>query len=76
MKIKELQMTCFACPSQWVAKTDDEAEQDVYIRYRWGELTMAIDNIIVIDLESDDRMDGVMSTEQMLQLLNLEVRHE
>jgi hypothetical protein len=36
-KVKHLEMTCWACPSQWEGETVDG--QSIYIRYRWGHLT-------------------------------------
>ena len=38
--VTEIKKTCFACPAQWEGKTDDE--QVIYIRYRWGSLTVQV----------------------------------
>ncbi len=66
----ELECTCSACPSQWEGKTVDE--QYVYIRYRWGFLTVGIGKThedAVWDETScqkiGDEYDGTMNTEEM-----------
>lgn len=38
--VKEIEQTCFACPSQWEGFTDDD--QCIYIRFRWGSLSVRI----------------------------------
>ena len=38
--IKELECTCSCCPSQWEGVT--EKNETVYIRYRWGCLTIKL----------------------------------
>ncbi len=40
MKIIKITNTCFACPSQWEAFTDDKFP--IYIRYRWGYLSVRL----------------------------------
>jgi hypothetical protein len=37
VKITEIRRTCFACPAQWEGKTESGY---VYIRFRWGSLTI------------------------------------
>jgi len=59
MKIKNLKQTCEACPSQWEAKTI--GNRNVYIRYRWGYLT-----VWVADKPEQDALDGRMVHEQQL----------
>lgn len=39
-KIKELEKTCWACPSQWEGFLEDG--RAIYIRYRWGYLSIRI----------------------------------
>lgn len=39
-EIKELFKTCSACPSQWEGWTTDDRQ--IYIRYRWGYLTVRL----------------------------------
>lgn len=41
--LKRLTQTCEACPSQWEGFTQDD--KPVYIRYRWGCLTIQIGDI-------------------------------
>jgi hypothetical protein len=41
IKITRVVHTCGACPSQWDAWTDDN--KYVYIRYRWGHLSVSYD---------------------------------
>lgn len=66
IRITELTRTCEACPSQWEGRTADG--DYVYIRYRWGTLSVGIGNSI--DSAIDDRdtikkfgdgLDGSMS---------------
>jgi len=42
MKVVELERTCPAFPSQWEGKLEDG--RMVYIRYRWGWLSIRISN--------------------------------
>lgn len=81
MIITDLRKTCAASPAQWEAKTPDG--QFVYIRYRWGVLTMGVgenidqaihnrhDHQLTID---ESGWSGSMSTADMLGTLGLEVR--
>lgn len=74
MRIKDLVQTCGACPSQWSAKTEEG--NDVYIRYRWGCLTMDIDGELIQEIDHGDGMDGFMTEREMLYLLDLSVKPE
>ena len=38
--VTKLTQTCEACPSQWEGYTDDD--RAVYIRYRWGYLSVSV----------------------------------
>lgn len=68
VKITSLRKTCSACPSQWEGETSDG--RAVYIRYRWGGLSLGIGKTIEqaisgpydVDLYwgSRDGMDGYM----------------
>lgn len=72
--LKELQMTCSACPSQWEGYTTDGAF--IYIRYRYGYLTVDLHDYIgecIFEWTSDDLWDGSMDTETMLRLTGLKV---
>ncbi len=73
MIIKNLVRTCIACPSQWEAETDDG--RTVYIRFRWGCLTIGIGSNIeeavrarpIFRQQVSDGLDGLMEDEEMLQ---------
>ena len=47
-----LKQTCIACPSQWEGKLSDG--RMVYIRYRWGHLSIRIS-----EKPTDDIMEAV-----------------
>lgn len=40
IKITKYRQTCIACPTQYECRTDDD--RPVYIRYRWGYLSVRI----------------------------------
>lgn len=40
VKKSSVTQTCFACPSQWDAETEDG--RYVYVRYRWGTLRIEV----------------------------------
>lgn len=61
--IRELTMTCSACPSQWCGTTTDG--DSVYIRYRWGGLSVDINDETVLSKDVGDGLDGVMSTRDL-----------
>lgn len=62
-----LNQTCFACPSQWEAKTIDN--KDVFIRVRHGFLRLEVDNETIFS-GNPDGVDGVMSTSDMIKYIN------
>ena len=43
MKVISIEQTCGACPSQWEGITDDNRR--VYVRYRWGNLSVRVGEI-------------------------------
>lgn len=63
-RIQDLKQTCFACPSQWSGMTTEGAT--VYGRYRWGYLSLDINNVHVYGRQLGDDLDGVMSTSEFL----------
>ena len=69
MRIKNLTQTCGACPSQWEGKMENGAY--IYIRYRYGWLSVDIDDVHVFGQEVGDSLGGVMDTEQMLRITGL-----
>jgi hypothetical protein len=70
LKIISLSKTCEACPSQWEGKTAEGKK--VYIRYRWGRLTMYIDGQLEFNGTFGDNLDGYMTDTQMLEHIGLE----
>ena len=76
LKIKQIERTCFACPSQWVGKLEDN--RVVCIRYRWGVLKVGIGDDIeeaikttVYELDYGDMHDGVMNLNEVLDLTGM-----
>jgi hypothetical protein len=67
IRIVKAVSTCMACPSQWDAWTDDG--KYVYIRYRWGYLSVSYDVMGEPILEKivGDEYDGVMSFEELVE---------
>lgn len=63
-KIAKIIETCGGCPSQWSARTSEG--NYVYIRYRWGCLSVRIDKLFGEGYEYEnswncgDGLDGVM----------------
>ncbi len=75
-QVYELRRTCIASPSQWEGRVNDHGS--IYIRYRWGTLTVRISmtdaNAVGVDscfYEDDldrrtgDRLGGYMETDDM-----------
>lgn len=61
--IKTITQTCDGCPSQWEIKLTDE--RMVYVRYRWGQLSIRIS-----EKETDDIYDAVNGKEIYKQVLS------
>ena len=71
--IKNLKITCHWCPTQAEAETEDG--NIVYLRYRWGRLTMGIGKNLEkaianasknVVWTSEDEIDGYMDIQEML----------
>jgi len=60
----ELTQTLSACPSQWDGRTKDG--EYVYIRYRWGYLSVDIAGKNIFDEQIGGPMDGVLGTSEMI----------
>jgi len=58
IKVNKMVNTCVACPSQWKGITNDN--QDIYIRYRWGHLSICFmpSGKQIFDLDYGDDLDG------------------
>lgn len=79
MKVKNFTQTCGACPSQWEGMLEDG--RTWYARYRWGVLSVsvsqeptlshdaAISGPEVINEEIGGDLDGVMSTEELKEVM-------
>lgn len=67
--LTELTMTCSACPSQWDALTTDGRR--LYIRYRWGTLTVSHEGEVLFQKRIGDAFDGVLSEDEMLRVTGL-----
>ncbi len=65
IKIKKAIMTCGACPSQWDAWTEND--EYVYVRYRYGYLTIdyGIHGKSILEKSVGDGMCGVMSFNEL-----------
>lgn len=71
-----LKQTLSACPSQWECGLTTDGRK-VYIRYRWGILTVRIENGSDIRIIKDEEgWDGMMTTDELLEFLpkNADVR--
>lgn len=71
IKIKTIEQTCFACPSQWDIMTEDG--QYIYARFRWGYLSVKINpwtpnEKILFEWQDTDGLNGVMDSEELQQL--------
>lgn len=78
LKLVSMTQTCWGCPSQWDAMTDDGRQ--VYIRYRWGCLSVRVGKPgdmteyagvrgePFIDEQHGDGLDGIMSTETLIRV--------
>jgi hypothetical protein len=73
VKITEIRRTCFACPSQWEGKTESGY---VYIRFRWGGLTVrsgstikdAIAGPTIFEWHDTDSFGGFMEYDELREL--------
>ena len=75
IKIQEITKTCESCPAQWEGKTDEG--KTVYIRYRWGELTIqvspepsnniyeAVNGVEVINKQLGDSLNGYLTYDEL-----------
>lgn len=75
-KLKSLEQTCFACPSQWEGELENG--KFIYIRFRWGNLGYGIGDTIGEAIHNydygesiSDGLDGLISEEEMLKHLGL-----
>jgi hypothetical protein len=73
VKITEIRRTCLACPAQWEGKTESGY---VYIRFRWGSLTVrsgstikdAIAGLSIFEWHDTDSFGGFMEYDELKEL--------
>lgn len=58
MRVIEIRKTCYACPAQWEGMV--EGGKHLYIRYRWGWLSVDIGEDEVLAKQYGDAMNGYM----------------
>ena len=63
--IKHLRQTCLACPSQWSGISVNN--ETVYIRYRWGCLTVSVEDKLYFSSRIGDLFDGVISLDDVIE---------
>ena len=79
MRVKEIERTCIACPSQWEGKTDDD--RPIYIRYRWGYLSVclgpsggdiwsAVGGEEIYGKQLGDDLDGFLTYQRLREVLS------
>lgn len=68
LELISLEKVTEACPAQWEGHTDDR--HFVYIRYRFGRLSMRVDGKNVYSNVRGSAFDGSISQEEMLEELS------
>ena len=62
-RVAELRKTCAACPAQWEGMTEDGMA--IYIRYRWGFLSVSVGIETIFCQRAGDSLDGYMEDDQL-----------
>jgi hypothetical protein len=82
MKLKTIICTCSCCPAQWEAYTEEN--EAVYIRYRFGHLTIQIGEpggtisdainrgTLLYSEQIGLEFDGVISEEEVMKIIEKE----
>jgi len=85
-RLKSLVKTCESCPAQWDGVTEDGRQ--VYIRYRWGHLSIEVErtpsNVSYVDAplrsweevyseDAGEGLDGCMDEETLRKLTGIRV---
>ena len=65
--VDNLVKTCSACPSQWEGTT--KCGKSIYIRYRWGSLTLDIDGETIYSSSKGNSLDGYLDDSEMREAL-------
>jgi hypothetical protein len=63
--VKELAQTCSASPAQWEG-VDNEGNS-IYVRYRWGYLSIEKNHEEILGKDIGHRLDGKMTFTQLQQ---------
>jgi hypothetical protein len=73
MKITKLGHTCLASPSQWEGEFEDGTP--VYIRYRWGYLSVSqgVSGRELLGKQVGDTLDGYIDLADVLKIAGLTV---
>lgn len=74
LKVKTCDQTCYACPSQWNIYLEDDTY--IYVRFRWGHFSANYGvrgEILKEGNYGKDGLDGLMSTEKMIEILSTEL---
>lgn len=71
IRVERFKQVCWGFPTTWEGFT--LKGEPVYIRFRWGTLRLDINGKTVRSLEHGDPWLGVMSTDEMVQLLQIHI---
>ena len=63
LQITKLRKTCEACPAQW--EGEDSKGNPIYIRFRWGYLSISQKGREIFGERLSDGLDGSLSFEQL-----------
>lgn len=69
IRVKDVVDLATICPTQFEAKTEDGRE--VYIRYRWGNLTVEINECRIFDRRVGDDLDGEIAWSAICEHVNI-----
>jgi hypothetical protein len=61
--VKIITETCSACPYQLEGFTEDD--QEIYVRYRWGTLTIYVGGEAIFEWKSDNPWGGEMTYDEL-----------
>lgn len=64
IKIVSLTQTTSACPTQWEGLTDNG--EKVYVRFRFGNLSISIDGKPIFKANDDSGWNGVLSFDNLI----------
>lgn len=70
IKVKNIRQTSHFCPSQWEGRTENN--EYLYVRYRFGCLSVEIDGKLLYSRELNDGLDGIIELEEVISVLKKE----